>query len=141
VATEDNKALMRRSYGEVWAKGNLAVAKELVADSFVDHMPMPDQRPGRDGHNDAVLAIRGAFPDLQLSVEEILGEGDRMVGRWTMIATHSGELMGIPATGKPVELQGIDIVRIADGQIVEMWHIEDVLGLLIQIGVVPTPAA
>jgi steroid delta-isomerase-like uncharacterized protein len=132
---------MRRYYGEVWAKGNLVVADELVADSFVDHMPMPDQRPGRDGHNDAVLAIRSAFPDLQLTIEDVLGEGDRVVGRWTMRAAHSGELMGIPATGKPVEMQGIDIVRIESGRIAEMWHIEDVLGLLIQIGVVPTPTA
>jgi len=135
MAADDNKALMRRYYDEVWQKGNLAVAEELVSASFVDHMPMPEQVPGRKGHNDAVQAIRGGFPDLKLSVEEILSDGDKAVGRWIMTATHSGMLMGIPATGKSIEMQGIDVVRIESGQIVEMWHIEDVLGMLIQIGV------
>lgn len=139
MSAVENKALMRRYYDEVWQQGNMAVAEVLVAPTFVDHMPLPGQAPGRAGHNQAVMLILGAFPDHQFSIEDLVAEEDRVVGRWTMRATHTGELMGIPATGRPVTMSGIDIARFADGQITEVWHIEDVLGMMQQIGVVPPP--
>jgi predicted ester cyclase len=70
-------------------------------------------------------------------VDELLADGDRVIGRWTMRATHEGSLMGIPATGKPVVMSGIDIARWEDGKLVELWHIEDVMSLMMQLGVFP----
>src|SRR6476646_8239616 len=111
MAAPDNKALMRRYYVEVWEQGNLQAADELIAPEYVDHMPGPDQAPGRAGHDETVRTIRNAFPDLRLSIDDLLADGDKVVGRWTMTATHSGELSGLPPTGKPVGLSGIDIAR------------------------------
>jgi steroid delta-isomerase-like uncharacterized protein len=133
----ENKALMRRYYDEVWQQGNMAAADALVAPTIVDHMPLPGQAPGRAGHHQAVMMILSAFPDHQFSIEDLVAEEDRVVGRWTMRATHTGELMGIPVTGKPVTMSGIDIARFANGQIAEVWHIEDVLGMMQQLGVIP----
>jgi len=139
MSTAENKALVRRYYDEVWQKGNLAVADEVIVSTFVDHMPLPGQAPGRAGHNQAIIQILSAFPDHQFSIDDLVAEGDRVVGRWTMRATHTGELMGIPPTGKPVVMGGIDILRIVNGRLAEVWHVEDVLGMMQQIGVVPSP--
>lgn len=137
MSAEENKALMRRYYVEVWQEGNRASAEELVAPDFVDHMPGPDQPPGRAGHDATLRMVRTAFPDAQFTIDDLLADGDKVVGRWTMRATHKGELMGIPPTGKPVEMSGIDIGRWEGGQLVEVWHMEDIMGLMMQLGVVP----
>src|SRR5581483_3063037 len=140
MAADTNKALMRRYYRDVWEQGDMGAADELVARDVVDHMPMPGQGQGRAGHNDVVRQIRAAFPDMRLNVEDLVAEGDRVVGRWTMTGTHRGELMRIPATGKSITIDGIDIARVQNGQIAELWHIEDMLTLLMQIGVIPSPS-
>ena len=137
MSVEDNKALMRRYYLEVWQEGSFAAADELVAPNIVDHMPGPDQPPGRAGHDATVNIVRTAFPDAQFTIEDLLADDDKVVGRWTMRATHKGELMGIPATGKPVAMSGIDIARWQNGQLAEIWHIEDITGMMLQLGVIP----
>src|SRR5271166_4638277 len=104
MSAAENKALMRRHYDEVWQQGNLAVADELLIADFVDHMPFPGQPTGRAGHLYAVTQILSAFPDHQFTIDDLIAEDDRVVGRWTMQATQTGELMGIPPTGKPVQM-------------------------------------
>ena len=140
MTAEDNKARMRRYYIEVWQHGNMAVSDELIAPDAVDHMPLPGQAAGRAGHDQLVHLIRRAFPDAEYTIDDLIAEGDRTVGRWTMRATHRGELMGVPPTGNAVVMSGIDIVRWQNGQLVEIWHIEDRLSMLQQLGVIPSRA-
>jgi len=136
MSTEDNKAIVRRSIEDVWARG-FEAEQEVVAANIIDHNPFPGFPPGLEGHHQLLLMFLNAFPDLQITLEDLLAEGDKVVDRWTMRATHRGELLGIPATGKQVTLTGIDITRIENGQIVEFWHQQDLLGMLQQLGVIP----
>jgi steroid delta-isomerase-like uncharacterized protein len=138
ASTEENRALMRRYYDEVWQNGNLAALDEFVAEDCVDHMPFPGQPPGRAGQVFAIGEILQAFPGGDYTIEDLVAEGDRVVGRWTMHATHRGAIMGIAPTGKTVTMTGSDIIRWENGKASEVWHIEDVLGMLQQIGVIPT---
>ena len=138
MTTEDNKALMRRIY-EVFNTGNLALADEVIAADAVDHQAMPGMAPGREGFKQLVTMFRAAFPDLECIIEDMLAEGDKVVTRLTMRGTHQGELMGIAPTGRPITVTGIDIVRFAQGQVVEHWGNQDDLGMLQQLGVVPAP--
>jgi steroid delta-isomerase-like uncharacterized protein len=134
---ESNKALLKRYYEEVWGKGDHGVEAALVAPDLVDHMPMPGQPQGIEGHRQTLDMIVGAFPDRKFSYHDFIAEGDKVVGHWTMAATHAGALMGLPASGKPVKMSGIDITRWRNGKLVEMWHIEDIMTMMQQIGAIP----
>ena len=83
------------------------------------------------------LVIQMAFPDLVVTVEDQIAEGDRVVTRWTARGTHGGEFLGIPPTGKEFTFKGVDIVRIVDGKIVEGWDVPDLFGLMRQLGLIP----
>jgi steroid delta-isomerase-like uncharacterized protein len=140
MSTEENKAAERRYYEEVWRKRNLAAIDELVAPEFVDHDPLPGQGPGREGFRQAGPALAfSAFPDAQITIEDVIAEGDTVVTRWTCRGTHRGALMGIPPTHKQVTVAGIEINRYAGGQRVEAWRQWDALGLLRQLGAIPPP--
>ena len=80
----------------------------------------------------------GAFPDLHVTVEDLIAEGDKIVGRVTLTGTHQGELLGIPATGKKVAFSEIHIVRISNGKAVEHWEIADIMSMMQQLGVIPS---
>src|SRR5688572_15145973 len=95
--SEANRMAMRRYYDEVWQQANSQAEAELVAADLVDHMPGPI--PGREGHHQTVQMIATAFPDRVFTVHDVIAEGDKVAGSWTMRATHTGELMGIPPTG------------------------------------------
>lgn len=140
MSAEENKAIARRFSDEVWTEGNLDVIDELVADSFVTTVVgAPEQIRGPQGFREFVTMYRTAFPDLRLSVDEQIAEGDTVVTRWTATGTHQGELMGMPATGKQATTAGINIDRIAGGKLVGGWGIFDQLGLLQQLGAMPAP--
>ncbi len=141
MSTEENKAIVRRYWEEAWNKGNLAVVDELVAADFDGHpQPSdPDFGRGPEGVKRLVGMYRAAFPDVQMTIEDMLAERDRVLVRWTGRGTHTGELMGIPATGKSATVTGMFLSRIADGKIVEGWGNFDALGMLQQLGVVPSP--
>jgi steroid delta-isomerase-like uncharacterized protein len=94
---------------------------------------------GPEGYKKFVSATRNAFPDAHFTVEDIFAEGDKMAARWTMTATHQGELRGIPPTGKKVTVWAISIYRIVEGRIVEAWERYDTLGLMQQLGVISKP--
>ncbi|MDQ3855881.1 MAG: ester cyclase [Chloroflexota bacterium] len=132
---------MRRFYEELWSQGNLDAIPELIAEDFVDHHPLPGVPPGREGLAALVVMWRTAFPDMRETVEDLIAKEDKVVGRFTMRGTHSGEFMGIPPTGRRVTMSGIDIVRVAGGKIVEFWYGEHLLELLQQLGAVPDFAA
>jgi steroid delta-isomerase-like uncharacterized protein len=138
MSTEDNKALIRQLFEEVWNKGNIAFAQEVASANWVAHGNLPGQEtPGLEGVRGFITIYRTAFPDMHLTIEDQVAEGDKVVTRWRASATHLGPLMGIPATGKRVTVSGIGIHRIARGKIVEQWGIDDTLGLMQQLGLVP----
>jgi steroid delta-isomerase-like uncharacterized protein len=140
MSTEENKAIVRRVNDEVWSEGHLDVIDELIADDFVATVVgAPEQIRGPQGFREFVGLYRKAFPDLRITIDEQFAEGETVVTRWTAIGTNEGELMGMPATGKQATTAGININRISGGKLVEGWGIFDQLGLLQQIGAIPTP--
>ena len=137
MSTEENKALARRVLEEMFNAGNLDVADELLASDYVDHDPsLPEDVHGPEGFKEYVGMYRSAFPDVHVQIEDQIAEGDRVVTRWTGTGTHTGELMGIAPTGKRVTLPGMEIVRIANGKLVEGWEGYDSGTLMRQLGVV-----
>jgi len=134
---EENKALVRRAFEEVWNQGKLDVIDEIFAADFVYHIAGSPDIHGPDGEKQFVTMHRTAFPDIKFTVEDWIAEGDKVVTRWTFTGTHKGELMGISPTGVQVTMTGISIGRIAGGKIVEVWGNADSLGMLQQLGAVP----
>ena len=135
----ENKAIMRRLMEGVMNHGNMDLFDELVSPDFVNHSAPPGAPPTREGWKQGFAMLRAAFPDAHLHIEQTIAEGDLVMNRFTVHATHQGELMGIPATGKEVTVGGINIARIADGKVMERWEELDMMGLMVQLGVVPPP--
>ncbi len=134
---EENKAMARRVFEEVWNQGKLDVIDEISAADYVGHMPGSPDIQGTEGYKQFVTMYRTAFPDVQFTIEDQITEGDKVVTRWSTTATHKGELMGIPPTGLPAPTTGIAIGRYAGGKLVEVWDSWDALGMLQQLGVIP----
>jgi steroid delta-isomerase-like uncharacterized protein len=140
VSAEENKALVRRSFEEVFNQGNLDAVEEIFAPDYVLHDPTsPEEIRGTEGMRQYVSMYRTAFPDLQQTIEEQIAEGEKVATRLTGRGTHQGELIGIPPTGNQVEAPGIVINRISGGKIAESWANYDALGMMQQIGAVPAP--
>ena len=136
-----NKALARRLVEEAFTAGHLEVVDELIARDYVGHDPsLPEDARGPAGVRELIAGYRAAFPDIRVTVEDQIAEGDRVVTRWAATGTHQGELLGMPATGKQGTVTGITIDRIADGKIVESWDNWDTLGLMQPLGAIPAPA-
>jgi steroid delta-isomerase-like uncharacterized protein len=133
----DYKALAQRWFTEVMNQGNEEVIDEICSADFVDHDPLPGTSPDRQGLHDFVKQVRSAFPDLETTADDILVEGDRLAVRSTIRGTHEGEFMGIPGTGKKVEVANYDFVRMEGDQAVEHWGTIDSATLMEQIGAVP----
>jgi len=138
--SEENKALVRRFVEEAVNKGNLTILDELVASDYVYHGPNGPQFRGPEGYKQLVTMYRTAFPDLRMTTEDMVAEGDKVVTRFSAQGTHRGELMGIAPTGKPVAVTGIFILRFANRKFVEEWENFDTLGMMQQLGVIPAPA-
>ena len=140
MSAEENKALTRRVMEEMFNKGNLDVADELLAPDFVVHDPaMPEDVRGPEGFKEYVGAFRSAFSDLHIRIDDQIAEGDKVVTRWTGTGTHDGDFMGIAPTGNRGEITGMEIRRISGGKLVEGWEGYDALGLMQQMGAIPTP--
>jgi len=135
VMVEDNKRLVRRALEEIYTKGDLELANELVHPDFVDHEPAhPDHPPGPESVKQTVRDLHSAFGELRFEVHDEIGEGDKVVQRVTMSGRHAGPLMGRAPTGKKFAVRHMYIWRIADEKIVEHWGSRDDLGLLRQLG-------
>ena len=139
MSTEENKAIVHRVYSEVINAGNLDRADAFIAVNMIEHEEFPGIGPGLAGFKQVIGMFRAAFPDMTFTAEDTIAEGDHVVARFTMRGTHRGELMGIPATGKSVKINGIDIARISGGKISEHWGQMDTMGLMQQLGAIPTP--
>jgi steroid delta-isomerase-like uncharacterized protein len=134
--SEQNKAQVRRVIEEIYNRGDLAVVDELTAGDMVIHASTGDI-VGREGARQYVAALRTGFPDLHVTVEDQIAEGDMVVTRWTARGTHSGPFQGLAPTGQRACVAGTDIDRIVDGRTVECWMQMDELGLMQQLGAVP----
>jgi steroid delta-isomerase-like uncharacterized protein len=140
--SEQNKAAVRRFF-ELWEAGETDQFGEVVAADAVDHdpqRPFPDERGAEAARKTAEMFL-AAFPDTAYTIEQQVAEGDLVVTRWIARGTHEGELMGIPATQKSVEVSGIAIDRLSDGKIVESWGNWDTIGMMQQLGAIPAAEA
>ncbi len=139
---EVNKALARRLFEEDLNEedqiARSGAADQLVAPDVVDHTNPPELKYGLESHKQIVTILHTAFPNVRWEVEDLIAEGDKVVARTTMHATHTGVFFGIPPTGKQVTVLGIQIMRFADGKLAEHWGNNDDLGMMQQLGVVPT---
>ncbi len=139
MAAEENKAIVARLADAIWNQGDLTAVEELYAPDIIDHSPAPGQAPGLEGEKQVVTQFRTAFPDLQTTNDDLIAEGDTVVLRWSGRGTHQGEFAGIPPTGKPMTVTGIEIYRFSNGKVVERWGEFDMLGILQQLGAIPAP--
>jgi steroid delta-isomerase-like uncharacterized protein len=136
--SENNKAIVRRLVEEVWNKGNLSVADELFAPNYEHHDASTlDFGRGPESEKKRATLYRAAFPDLRLTIEEIIAEGEIVMTRWSCRGTHKGDLSGIAPTGKQFNISGVTIARLANGKLAEGWVNWDALGLMQQLGIVP----
>jgi steroid delta-isomerase-like uncharacterized protein len=130
--------MVHRLFEELWNKGNLPVADALIAPTYTHHdASTPDVGRGPESEKKRVTLYRTAFPELRLTVEALIAEGESVVARWSCRGAHRGDLSGIAPTGKQFVISGVTVVRFTDGKIVEGWVNWDALGLMQQLGVVP----
>ncbi|MBA3716105.1 MAG: ester cyclase [Pyrinomonadaceae bacterium] len=132
----ENSELIQRWFDEVWNKGRSEAVDEMFAADGIAHGL---GEAGVDVRGPAAFKpyfekLRGAFPDFELTVEDTISEGDKVAARWTARMTHGGDHLGLPATGNRVEVSGMSIIRVRDGQIIEGWNNWDVMGMMQQIG-------
>lgn len=139
--SEENKALVRRIIDEAWNRGDLDVIDEAFAADYQEHNPRPGQETGIEGYKGGISMLRAAFPDLSLDLQDIVADGDRVAVRYVLRGTHNGQMMGLPASGKRVESDGMVFARFQGGQVVERWGVQDMLTLLQQIGAFPAAQA
>jgi steroid delta-isomerase-like uncharacterized protein len=138
MSTEENKATNRRFYEEVINQKHLAVVDEIAGDNYASHSFPPGLPPGREGLKAFVSAFHAAFPDGHLNIDQMIAEGDTVATRVTFRGTHTGDFMGIPATGKQVAVPALDMARYDNGKLVEQWGGPDQMSLMQQLGVIPS---
>ncbi len=137
--TEDNRAVVRRFIEEFKNNSNHDIVDELFAPNFVHHFQDPRVPKGREGFKMLGKSVAQAFPDVHVKIEDLVAEEETVVERNTVTATHTGEFNGIPATGRKVTWTEIDLYKLHDGKVVELWPEIDFLGLLTQLGAIPAP--
>jgi steroid delta-isomerase-like uncharacterized protein len=141
MATEHVKEIARRIVEDVWNARDAGAVDQLYAPDFHNRDARPGMSSDRDGIKQTVSATAAAFPDFRLALEDAIADGDVVVTRWTFTGTHTGSFWGIPPTGREVRFTGVTINRLRDGRCVEEWTNSDSLGMLQQLGVIPSPSA
>jgi predicted ester cyclase len=138
MSQEQMKEAFRRVVDEAYSRGDLKVLDEVFAPGFVEHQAgiVP---PTVDGVKGSIAFLRAAFPDLRLSLEEIVASGDKTWARIIARGSHQGPFMGVPPTGKPFAITVLDVCRFENGKVVEHWGVADQLALMAQIGALPRP--
>jgi predicted ester cyclase len=142
----DPERIFRRLIEEGFNGGDLRVADELTSPGIAEHQDFgPDHAPGAEGVRAVITSLRRAFPDFHLQIEDLVVSGDTAWARMTATGTHGGPFMGNPPTGRRMRVAVFDVIRVADGRMVEHWGVPDRLGVLFQLGLgapgrVPQPA-
>jgi predicted ester cyclase len=137
MGTEENKAIYRQFIEEVFNHKDLSRIGDFIGSDMVEHTP--NFPSGLEGAKQGIGAFVIGFPDLHITIEVLIAEGDKVVARLTQGGTHRGEFAGVPPTGKEVSIAGIDIWRLSEGKCAEHWLEMDNLGLMQQLGVIPVP--
>ena len=140
MSQQDNIKLQQQ-FGEAVNSGNLSALRDIVAPGAVDHDPAPDQGTGPEGFIKFFTMLRSAFPDLKIVVEHMVADEENVAFAYTVTGTHSGDFLGVPATGRQIKARGMQITRFENGKQVERWGSSDELGILQQIGAAPKPGA
>ena len=140
MPAEENKAVVRRLFDAVNA-GDLERSTAFVADDVAIHTPIPGVPPGRDGFRGFMGLFFLAFPEQSVVVHDVVAEADLVVVRHTHHVTHGGDFAGLPPSGTRATVEGLEQFRVADGKVAEMWHHDDLLGLMQQLGAIPGPAS
>ena len=136
MSIEENKAIVRRFFEEGPSKGDLVATNELLSPNFSLHTLLPSA-PGIQGINDIITTCRAAFEHLNVNVEDMVAEGDKVTARFMARGVHKSRFMNLPPTGRPITMTGIEIFRIEDGKIAELWAEANLLGLMQHLGAVP----
>ena len=139
MSIEQNKAVVQQVFDAV-NSGDLNRLGDLVTDDIAVHTPISGIEPGREGFRQFIGLYLSAFPEQHVEIHELVAEGDRVLARHTHHVIHGGEFAGLPPTGKQATVDGLELFRVSDGRIAEMWHHDDLLGLLQQLGAIPAPA-
>jgi predicted ester cyclase len=139
MSSEENKALIRRLFEEGLNQNNPGVFDELLAPDFVIYGAPDEMQPGPLGFREGIETFRQSFPDLHVTFEAEFADGDYVIHRGYTTGTHTGEFQGIAPTGKQFKINSIDIWHVVNGKAVENWVQMDMLGLMKQLGVIPTP--
>jgi steroid delta-isomerase-like uncharacterized protein len=134
--SDNNKALVQRWFDEVWNSGRAEAIDEMFASEGVAHGLAAEKMHGPGGFKAFHASFRGAFPDVRVHIDDMVAEGDQVAYRFTATGTHSGGQLGFAATNRPMNIQGMGFVRIANGMIVEGWNVLDQLGMMSQLGAV-----
>ena len=134
-----NKEVIQAFLEDVINEGRLERADDLVKEDFVELDPLPGQEQGREGLKAVIHQLRTAFPDMHWVVKEMVAESDKVVTRFVWTGTQRGEFLGIPATGRSVEVKGVVIDRLEDGKMADSRILMDTFGLMQQLGVIPAP--
>jgi steroid delta-isomerase-like uncharacterized protein len=141
---EQNKEIVQRVFDEFWLAGKTSVLDQLLATDVANHELSKEPVSGRDAYKQWATGFRQVtatgYPDMRIDLDALVGEGDLVAKRWTFRGTHTGDYMGLPATGRQVVMAGITIYRIAGGQVRETWWNYDALGMMQQLGAIPAPA-
>ena len=141
MSTQENREIIRQFVDEVLNQGRVDAAGNYFWEDMVEQVPLPGQGPGLAGLQDVLRTMRAAFPDMQWKVLEQIAEDDKVVSRFEWTGTHRGAFLGIPATGRSVTVWGVVIDRLQDGKVQDTRLIMDTLGLLMQLGAIPSPAS
>jgi predicted ester cyclase len=137
MGTSESRELMRRITEEIWENGRLELVDELIAEDLVDHLDIPGvETTGRQRYYDSVVLNRTAFPDLRNPLDLIIADDDLAVSYGRLTGTNTGELWGMPPTGRSVDLPMVGILRFRDGQAIERWGVFDSAIMMQQLGLV-----
>lgn len=137
MSADENKAIVRRLVEEAQSGGNLSLVDEILSEDFIDHAPLPGIPATRDGIKILFAAMRSAFPDLQVKINDQIADEEKVATRKTFSGTHQGEFLGVAASGRQVKFEVIDILRLVDGRITDHWVVVNQLQLMQQLGALP----
>ena len=138
-ASDRNKELLQQFYDEVVNGGNVDLIDEMLSDEFEEHEEFPGIGSGREGVKQFFTMFRGAFPDVTMTPDHIVAEGDMAVGNVRVRGTHQGEFMGAVPTGRQIDVRAIDVVQFRDGIATAHWGVTDAMTMMQQLGAMPEP--